>query len=491
MKRREALKYLGFGLSSSMLGSATVLTSCKKDDPGPEVPFEGTVVIIGAGAAGLYAADILTSKGINVTVLEATDRIGGRLKSLRNISAPSDSVLFPVIPDDPMAPISTADFAVELGAESFIGLDSPWGKIVSNLNLNVIDITAADHKYVLDNLAKNATDWQADADFTSAQRFILSAKDYQGASQTIRQAAAAVGERAQPLINSQLGNFYGSSSDAIGIAGLAENMRNIQHENKIFALKNNPMQDMLISRFARILPLVQMSKPVKSISHAADKVTIALEDGSTLEANKVIVTVPVSILKSGSITFSPSLPSAKLSALDKLGMDSSIRVILDFKKNLWGETTGYIWGGRTAPQYFNGGVGRSQFYRTLSITINGPKAVELSAKGKGMITDILAELDSIYSGQATQFVRRSLVTNEIMYTIQDWSKEKYIKGGFSYPKPSARITDLEALSTPVNDSLFFAGEATDITGDAGTINGALTSAERVANEVIQSIIAAA
>ncbi|MBK7650572.1 MAG: NAD(P)-binding protein [Flammeovirgaceae bacterium] len=54
-----------------------VLLSCKKDDPGPEVPYGDPVVIIGAGAAGLYAADILHAKGINVIILEAGNQLGG------------------------------------------------------------------------------------------------------------------------------------------------------------------------------------------------------------------------------------------------------------------------------------------------------------------------------------------------------------------------------------------------------------------------------
>lgn len=55
-----------------------------EDDPGPEVPYGDPVVIIGAGAAGLYAADILHAKGINVIILEAGNQLGGRVRSLRN-----------------------------------------------------------------------------------------------------------------------------------------------------------------------------------------------------------------------------------------------------------------------------------------------------------------------------------------------------------------------------------------------------------------------
>jgi monoamine oxidase len=104
-----------------------------------------------------------------------------------------------------------------------------------------------------------------------------------------------------------------------------------------------------------------------------------------------------------------------------------------------------------------------------------------------MITPILAELDAVYAGQATLFVRRDLNTNQILSIIEDWSKEEFIKGGYSFPLINATTDDRKNIGTPIDNKLFFAGEATDVGGDAGTINGALASAERVAQEVIKSI----
>ncbi|MFN6087393.1 MAG: NAD(P)-binding protein, partial [Cyclobacteriaceae bacterium] len=77
MERRKALKQLGLGLSGGIL-LPSYLMSCSKDDRGPEVPYDGNVIVIGAGAAGLYAADILRVKGIKVTILEASSQPGGR-----------------------------------------------------------------------------------------------------------------------------------------------------------------------------------------------------------------------------------------------------------------------------------------------------------------------------------------------------------------------------------------------------------------------------
>ena len=449
------------------------LISCKKDDPGPEVPYDGTVAIIGAGAAGLYAADILRSKGIKVIILEASGQLGGRIKSLRNqTNIPSQSI---------------ADFPVELGAEIIYGSDSSWANIIKNLNVPTVDLETSINQYILDNLAKPGGEWGGDSDFVAVNNFVSNLPNFSGGGVSMKEAAG-VSERAQALLNSQAGNYFGSSSSMVGAGGIAEGLRLLKHDAKLLTLKANPMQDMLLSRFSLITPDVQLNTPVKSINYGSDPIIITDKSGNTIEANKVIVTVPLAVLKSGGISFTPSLPLEMTSSMGNFGVDTSLRVILDFKKNFWGETTGFIWGGTDGPQYFSAGAGRSEFYRTLSITINGAKGAELSALGADMVPKLLAELDAIYSNQATLYVRRDLTTNQVLSIIQDWGKEEYIKGGVSYPMPAAVNADRENLGKSISGKIFFAGEATDVVGDAGTVNGALNSAVRVTEEVVKSIL---
>jgi len=247
----------------------------------------------------------------------------------------------------------------------------------------------------------------------------------------------------------------------------------------------------MISRFDNVYPKITFESPVKSISYGSTPVVITMEDGSQINADKVVVTVPITILKNG-ITFSPPLPTAKTSALERLGMDPSMRVVLDFKKNFWGTDSSLIWGGNVGPQYFSGGMLRSEFVQTLSVTINGPKALELSNLNSDelVVKAILAELDKLYANQATQFIRVGLPPDDdkMIYFIKDWTKEKYIQGGFSYPLVGTTLDDRTALIEPINDRLFFAGEATDISGEPGTVNGAMISAERVAEDVVASIV---
>jgi monoamine oxidase len=487
VKRRKVLKQIGLGLSAG-LAMPHFLTSCAKDDPGPEVPFDGNVVIIGAGAAGLFTADILNSKGIKVSVLEASNQLGGRIQSFRNSNETTDSLLF----DTKNRTI--ADFPVELGAELVFGTDSSMGKIVSNLNLTTVILdNAAANRFIIDNKVMAAVDLQGDADFVASQNFVKALPNYVGPSVSVKQAAGS-SIRTESILDAQIGNYYGTSNDKLGITLLSQDLKTRSHDGKVFTMKANPMQDVLISRFSDIQPLVEMGKQVVAINYGSDPIVITLKDGSTVQANKVILTVPISILKGGGISFSPGLPGEMTSALSRMGMDPTLRLILDFKKNFWGENSDFILGGKTAPQYFNAGVSKSEFYRTMSITINGAKAAALSAKGPDlMIADILAELDALYAGQGSLYIRRNLDAadpnfGKIIYILKDWSKDPFTKGGYSYPLANATATDRLAIGKPVNNKLFFAGEATDIKGDAGTVSGALSSAERVSEEVIKSIL---
>jgi len=474
VNRRKLLKQLGFGLSGGLI-LPHLISSCSKDDPGPEVPFEGNVVIIGAGAAGMYAADILNAKGIKVKILEAGNQIGGRVRSLRN-----QKELFN---------LSAADFPVELGAEVIYGSDSIWGTNLKNFKVVTVDVDASStDRFIVDSIAKTATDWEVDGDFANAQSFVEGLPNYSGAAMTVSQASAGLAKRVETLVNSQVGNFYGTSNATLGMGGVAENLKLRKHDGKKIVVKTNPMQDFLIFRFEQVREMVQLNTQVTSIDSGGEKIVITTANDEQIEADKVIVTVPISILKKKSISFSPALPANMTSAMERIGMDHSIRVVIDFKKNFWGSSTGFIWGGTSFPHCFSAGVNRGEFNQTLSITINGPKAVELSGQGADMINTILAELDAVYAGQATQFVRRDFNTDAVLSIIQDWGKDQFIQGGYSYPTASFTLEDRVALGQVINGKVFFAGEATDVEGDAGTVNGALASAERVAEQVVKSIV---
>lgn len=496
MNRRELLKQLGLGLAAGVT-LPSVLSACGKDDPGPEIPYDGNVVVIGAGAAGMFAADILRSKGIQVTVLEASNQMGGRIQSLRNQNDQQNLDRL-VRPSDTFQPSSVGtDFPVELGAEIIYGSNSAFGTFASSFGLPLVNVDAAPARYILGGEQKTATEWGTDADFVAVQNFMQGLPQYSGSAASM-QTAAGVSSRAQLLLNAQAGNFFGSSSDRVNAAIVGPDLKRRTHNNSTRLVATNPMQDILLSRFSEVKPLVQLNRQVKNIAYAGEKVVLTLQDGNQVEANKVIVAVPLAILKAGDIQFAPGLPGSMTTALARFGVDACVRMMIDFKLNFWGSGTSYLWGGNTGPHYFNTGLGRSQFSRTLTLTVYGSRAQTLSALGRNMLNPVLAELDTLFKdtngvGQGTLRIRKVIDNNgveqEPIFIAKDWGADPFFKGGISYPLVSATADDRVNISAPLDNRVFFAGEHTDISGDAGNINGALASGARAANELIQTILA--
>ncbi|MEJ7646001.1 MAG: NAD(P)/FAD-dependent oxidoreductase [Chryseolinea sp.] len=486
VNRRKVLKSMGASIGAGLILPGW-LAACSGNDPVPGPVYEGTVAIVGAGAAGLYAADMLREKGIKVVVLEASDRIGGRVRSLKTSDKPTPSLLF-----NSQSQLGS-DFPNELGATLIKGSDSIWARMVQQLQIGTVNLKAiTTDNYFLDGIFADAAAVSGDADVNAAKEFLANLASKSGAG-TVQDAIVAEGisPRVHAILNSWIGNTYATSNDRMGLQGIAEATGLRTRNNDLLTLMDNPVQDALLSRFSKVMADVKMNAVVKDINYNDTTVLISGEDAVSgepfsLEVQKVILTVPVSILKGGSINFTPALPTNKLTALSMIDMDACVRVLLDFKGNFWGESSGFLFGGAQSPEYFNSGAGRSVSGKTLSITMSGQKASAFSALGKDGIPLLLDELDSIFGGNASNAVRVDFNDN-IIAVIQDWSLEPFIGGGASYLKPGGANQHRIELGAPVNDKVFFAGEATDFSGDFGTINGALLSSERVAMEVSQSL----
>lgn len=490
MKRRNALKYLGAGLSAGF--GLPLLSSCEEEKVVPSISYNGNVAVIGAGAAGLYAADFLIENGISVQVFEASSRIGGRVRTLRPFDKAGAGLWF-----NPDAKLST-DFPVELGAFRVYGEKSAWSKFIGDQKFATIKLEdSSAERYILNNQLLDFQAATALGGFTQARNFPSALQGFTGSSSNAEAAMASAGIDQQyfSILQGLVGNRHGTSSARLGIGPVAsgETLRTGGIDN--FMLATNPMSDVLISTFIRAAEKTKLNHVVKNINYEGEKVILSGEEVTTsgatpfsLEFDKVILTVPVSVIKSGDITFTPSLTPAKLSALSRMEMDATLTVVLDFRRNFWGEGFRYIYGGTTAAEYFNPGAnGRSTVSRALTAHVSGAKAEELSTLGLDAIPVLISELDPLFENQATANLRKDPVNGKPVAVIQDWAKEPFIKGAASYLKPGGTLADRQLLGAPLGNKLFFAGEATDALGEAGTVSGALQSGERAAKEVISSI----
>src|SRR5690606_39028116 len=207
-----------------------------------------------------------------------------------------------------------------------------------------------------------------DADFVAAKNFYDNLSNYNGPDVTVLQAiqAAGINSRVHDILNGWIGNNFGTTNNQLGILPLSKTLRLLNRDKKRLLLSSNPMQDALLSRFSTVVNEVQTNRRVKQIDYSGDKALISgeipLSGGGTepfvVEAERVMVTVPVSVLKSGDIQFTPALPGSKGTALSSMDMDASLRVLLDFKTNFWGTDAGQLFGDTYGAEYLNACIGR-------------------------------------------------------------------------------------------------------------------------------------
>ena len=457
MQRRKFIKQTAFAIPALTI-LPSFFSACKKDTL-PKVDWSGNVLIIGAGASGLYAAQKLLEQGVkNISILEASDRWGGRVKSLDNFS----------------------DFAIELGAEEIHGNKSRWYDLVNDTNANIIDESGNDF-YFLDGILKNEADVSSDNDVQQAYQIINSVSYYTGTdikvSDYINQLGLA--QRVKHIVNALLGNEYGTSNDRLSMKGIsiADQLWNAGDNN--YAVSNRSYKSIFQEVFANAISKVQLDTQIININYTGSQIICTDQNGIIYTADKVIITVPITILQQNIIAFTPSLPANKVDAINRIGMGAGMKINLKFSTPFWNSNLGSLYASGLVPEYWAPGLGKSNENNILTAFIMGLNAEILSAQGTNAITTTLQDLDSIYGN--------NVATNQYLDSyIQDWSKEPFIKGAYSFPKEATneiRIT----LAEPIEDKIFFAGEAANTEGSFATVHGAIDAAYVAVEKLLESV----
>jgi len=464
LKRREVVKKLAISIPVGLV--LPTIPSCSTDD-GVQGVSDTKVVVIGAGAAGLYAAHLLKKEGIKVEILEASDDHGGRIRYLSGFS----------------------DFPLELGADEVIGTDNIWYDLIQSTGISTFT-RSGKIIYQLDGTLGTAEDFADDTDFQIAQGFKTEIPNYAGADITVKNSMQSVGinPRTYHILNAEIGNQYGSSNDTVGMRGISGANRANATPSDQQVVQSQSHYTIINSLFTNVIPAIRYNSPVSSIDYTGEKVQISISGGEIIEADKVVIAVPVSILKDGSLSFNPRLPGSKLNAISNIGMDAGMKVALAFNANFWGSDVESIIVDGIVPRYYAPGLGRSSNNSVLAAYVMGEKAEALRGFEDQQVYDmLLEELDDLYTGNASRLVVRN-IEGVIKGVVMDWMAEPYIKGSYSYPKVGSTLSR-ETLALKVQDTLFFAGEATSVEGDFGTVQGALESSERVTQEILEVLAA--
>jgi monoamine oxidase len=441
----------------------------------PPDDLDCDVAIIGAGAAGLAAARLLTQQSLSVLVIEARDRVGGRLLTLH----------------PPESPIP-----IELGGTFVHGWPPEIMTLVRAARATLYEVNG---QMISRSLGERREDgWEKE------NPILASISSYRGADCSLdeyiaRNFADPQWQGATQRTRRYVAGFDAADPQTVSVHWLALTERaaqNIHGDRQFFVLDGyDRLMAALIDQSDAAHLKLRLDCVVKQLSWAPQRVTLELvsAQGETLPsitAARAIVTVPLGVLQSpagspGSVRFDP-VPPGLQEALSGAAMGHVAHVVFRLQDRFWD---------RYPPSTFN--------YPELSFLLSdhpvmptwwtnypllvpiltgwvaGPPATPLIEKSDHDIQTaaIAALADTV--GWSQEEVAAQVVASY----LHNWSKDPYACGAYSYLLPGG-LDRLAALAEPVADTLYFAGEATDTDGHTGTVHAALSTGERAARRIL-------
>lgn len=241
-------------------------------------------------------------------------------------------------------------------------------------------------------------------------------------------------------------------------------------------------------------------KVVENISYSSTDTTgtsakVLCEDGDVVEADHVILSTPLGVLKAGSITFQPELPPWKLAPIHRLGFGILNKVILvydepfwDIDKDMFGLLREAENDASLKQEDYISNRGRSYLFWNCVKTSGRPVLISLMAGDAAHHAEAVRDADLVaeVTQQLAKIFPQAHVPEPSEAIITRWGKDRFARGSYSYVAPLAEPGDYDAMAKPVGN-LHFAGEATCGTHPA-TVHGAYISGLRAASEVIDALL---
>jgi monoamine oxidase len=419
-------------------------------------------IVIGAGAAGMAAARRLARRSKRVVVLEARDRIGGRTWS---------------------QPLASTKKPVELGAEFIHGRAVETMALLGETGGSALEIEG-DSWIAGENglLQLEQTDFRSSPSLFGGVAAL--AEDETVDEYLQRFAGNASMREIVATARGFVEGFDAADPAIASVRSIAQEWRSgtddvaARPSGGYAPIFERLYRDCLEAGVTFCLPSI-----VSRIAWRRGEVRVdAMDSGPrTIAARSAIVTLPIGVLRRGDVTFEPSLPASKLEALRSIEMGHVVKIALAFRTPFWER----ILSGRYRDAGFFRGPGQAfaAYWAQLPLRSNvitawvgGPKAIALYDVSKNELVRIACDEFGALLGDS------ALARAEFAESAShDWSNDPFARGAYSYVVAGGD-TARAVLGAPVDDTLYFAGEATSTDGQGGTVNGALESGERAATE---------
>ena len=430
----------------------------------------GRVIVVGAGIAGLGVAHALTDRGYEVVVLEARNRLGGRCYTKDGLDLGAHWI-------HGTEGNPTTNLARQLMVDTlFIGGDSSytggWNQLKlfgSNGHLldaeeKVQSILIADE--VLDEMdafrRRDVAQGVADISLRDAANRIMNAKSLTSDQRKTIDWHLAVIARDDCGAGDELLSFQ-SWDDGYEVYGYGDSIIVGGYETLINALA----QDLDI-RLNHIVHEIRSDNAGKVFIRTGREV---------FDGDKVVVTIPLGVLKSGSVKFEPPLSQSKTEAIARLGVGCLAKVIVWFSEVFWPHDQ-YVFGYQCQSV-----AGYPTVFINMWKTHKVPALVLLIGGDDGREVEkwSLDKTETWVMG-VIKDVFGNAVPEPVKVEQTDWTTDPFAQGAYSYIAVGSSPQDMDVLAEPIDDRIFFAGEAT-YRAHWATTHGAYASALREAARI--------
>ncbi|VFQ81826.1 unnamed protein product [Cuscuta campestris] len=446
----------------------------------PEGVCKGTVVVIGAGISGLVAARQLIFLGFKVVVLEGRTRPGGRVRS-KKMSGGQNGV--------------TA--AADLGGSVLTGINgNPLGVLARQLGLPLHKVRDICPLYLPNGKTVNSdTDSMVETSFNKLldrvcklrEAMMVEVKSIDVSLGTALETFRSVYRVAEDpqermLLDWHLANLEYANASLMSELSLAFWDQDDPYEmggDHCFIPGGN---ERLVRALAEDIPVIY-ERSVESVRYGVDGVLV-YAGNQEFRADMVLCTVPLGVLKKGTIEFVPELPAKKREAIERLGYGLLNKVAILFPYDFWGgeiDTFGHL---NEDPSM------RGEFFLfySYSAVSGGPLLVALVAGEAAIRFEKMSPLEAV--GRVLDILKGIFgpkgiaVPDPIQAVCTRWGQDKFSHGSYSYVAIGSSGDDYDILAESVAGRLFFAGEATNKQYPA-TMHGAFLSGMREAAHILR------